>query len=39
MTDLNVADLVAFHRRSGAKATISLTPVIDPSQFGILKPI
>ena len=37
MTDLNVADLVAFHRRSGAKATISLTPVNDPSQFGIVE--
>jgi mannose-1-phosphate guanylyltransferase len=37
MTDLNVADLVAFHRRSGARATISLTPVEDPSQFGIVE--
>jgi len=37
MTDLNVADLVAFHHRSGAKATISLTPVEDPSQFGIVE--
>jgi mannose-1-phosphate guanylyltransferase len=37
MTDLNVADLVAFHRRSGAQATISLTPVDDPSQFGIVE--
>ena len=37
MTDLNVADLVAFHRRSGAQATISLTPVDEPSQFGIVE--
>jgi mannose-1-phosphate guanylyltransferase len=37
MTDLNVADLVTFHRRSGARATISLTPVEDPSQFGIVE--
>jgi mannose-1-phosphate guanylyltransferase len=37
MTDLNVADLVAFHRHSGAQATISLTPVDDPSQFGIVE--
>ena len=37
MTDLNVADLVAFHRRSGAQATISLTPVDDSSQFGIVE--
>ena len=37
MTDLNVADLIAFHARSGAMATISLTPVDDPSQFGIVE--
>jgi mannose-1-phosphate guanylyltransferase len=37
MADLNVAELVTFHRRSGARATISLTPVDDPSQFGIVE--
>lgn len=37
MTDLDVAMLVDFHRRSGARATISLTPVADPSQFGIVE--
>ncbi len=37
ITDLNVADLIAFHARCGAKATISLTPVDDPSQFGIVE--
>jgi mannose-1-phosphate guanylyltransferase len=37
MTDLDVAALVAFHRRSGGEATISLTPVGDPSQFGIVE--
>lgn len=37
MTGLDVASLVAFHRHSGAEATISLTPVDDPSQFGIVE--
>ena len=37
MTDLDVAKLVDFHRRSGGRATISLTPVADPSQFGIVE--
>ena len=37
MTDLDVAKLVDFHRRSEARATISLTPVADPSQFGIVE--
>lgn len=37
MTDLDVADLIAFHKRCGAQATISLTPVDDPSQFGIVE--
>ena len=37
VTDLDVASLVAFHRARGAEATISLTPVDDPSQFGIVE--
>jgi mannose-1-phosphate guanylyltransferase len=37
VTDLDVASLVAFHRDRGAEATISLTPVDDPSQFGIVE--
>jgi mannose-1-phosphate guanylyltransferase len=37
MTDLDLGSLVAFHRRCGAEATISLTPVADPSQFGIVE--
>jgi mannose-1-phosphate guanylyltransferase len=36
MTDLDVADLVAFHRRMGAEATIHLTAVDDPSNFGVV---
>lgn len=37
MTTLDVAALIDFHRRSGGEATISLTPVEDPSQFGIVE--
>jgi len=37
MTSLDVATLIDFHRRSGGEATISLTPVDDPSQFGIVE--
>lgn len=37
MTSLDVGSLIDFHRRSGGEATISLTPVDDPSQFGIVE--
>lgn len=36
MTDLNVADLVATHRSSGADATLHLIGVDDPSAFGVV---
>lgn len=36
LTDLDVSELVAFHRRSDALATIHLTPVEDPSRFGVV---
>lgn len=36
LTDLDVSALVDFHRRRGAEATISLTPVEDPSAFGVV---
>jgi mannose-1-phosphate guanylyltransferase len=36
LTDLDLMDLLDFHRRSGAEATISLTPVEDPSRFGVV---
>jgi mannose-1-phosphate guanylyltransferase len=36
ITDLDVSELVGFHRSSGAEATISLTPVDDPSRFGVV---
>lgn len=36
LTDLDVTALVGFHRRQGAEATIALTPVDDPSRFGVV---
>lgn len=36
LTDLDVAALVRFHREHGAEATIHLTPVPDPSAFGVV---
>lgn len=36
LTDLDVGSLVRFHRRSGAAATIALTPVEDPSRYGVV---
>jgi mannose-1-phosphate guanylyltransferase len=36
LTDLDVGALVAFHRDRGAEATLHLTPVDDPSAFGVV---
>ncbi len=36
LTDCDVSALVAFHRSCRAEATISLTPVEDPSTFGVV---
>ena len=36
LTDLDVAALVAFHRGSGARATLHLIPVDDPSAYGVV---
>ena len=36
LTDIDVAALVAFHRDRQAEATIALTPVDDPSAFGVV---
>jgi mannose-1-phosphate guanylyltransferase len=36
LTALDVDELITFHQRSGAEATISLTPVEDPSRFGVV---
>lgn len=37
ITDLSIADLIAAHRRLGAQATLHLTPVADPSAFGVVE--
>jgi len=37
ITDLDVGHLVAEHRRIGRHATIHLTPVDDPSAFGVVE--
>jgi mannose-1-phosphate guanylyltransferase len=36
LTGLDIGALVAFHHRSGAEATIALTPVEDPSRYGVV---
>ncbi|MDQ6613885.1 MAG: NDP-sugar synthase [Actinomycetota bacterium] len=36
LTDLDVTALVEFHRRRGGAGTISLTPVEDPSRYGVV---
>jgi mannose-1-phosphate guanylyltransferase len=37
LADAPLADLVALHRERGAKATIALSPVLDPSRFGLVR--
>lgn len=37
LTDLDLTDVVARHRASGAEGTIALTPVEDPSAFGLVR--
>ncbi len=36
LTDLSITELVSFHEKSSAVATIALTPVDDPSRFGVV---
>jgi len=36
LTDFDISGLVAFHRERGAEGTIGLTPVEDPSAFGVV---
>jgi mannose-1-phosphate guanylyltransferase len=36
LTDLDIGDLVDFHRQRGAEATIHLIGVADPSSFGVV---
>jgi len=37
LTDFDVNTLVDFHRDRGAEATLHLTPVADPSAFGVVE--
>jgi mannose-1-phosphate guanylyltransferase len=37
LTDLDLGELVAAHRETGALGTIALTPVPDPSAFGLVR--
>lgn len=37
MTDLDLRAMLAYHREKGSKVTISLTPVEDPTQFGLVE--
>ncbi|MBI5701097.1 NDP-sugar synthase [Candidatus Saganbacteria bacterium] len=36
LTDLNISKMVDFHRQKKAKATIALTPVEDPTAYGLV---
>ena len=36
-TELDIADMLAFHRRKGARATIALSWVYDPCAFGVVE--
>lgn len=36
LTALDLSEMLRFHKQSGAKATIALTRVEDPSQFGVV---
>ncbi len=37
LTDLNLRAMVAFHQEKGARATISLAPVDDPTAYGLVQ--
>ncbi len=37
MREADLGELVDFHRSTGAKATILLTPVADPSRYGLVR--
>lgn len=36
LADVDVAQILAFHRKAGAEATMALTEVEDPSPFGVV---
>ena len=37
LREADLAEMVAFHRSTGAKASILLTPVADPSRYGLVR--
>jgi mannose-1-phosphate guanylyltransferase len=37
LRDADLDEIVRFHREAGAKATILLTPVADPSRYGLVR--
>jgi len=37
LTDFNLADIIAFHKRVGALATLTLTRVPNPREFGVVR--
>jgi len=37
LTDLDVGRLIEFHRATGAEASVHLTPVDDPSAYGVVE--
>jgi mannose-1-phosphate guanylyltransferase len=37
LREADLSELVGFHRSTGAKATILLTPVADPSRYGLVR--
>jgi mannose-1-phosphate guanylyltransferase len=37
LTDLDLGEMLAFHRRNSSQITISLTQVEDPSHFGVVE--
>jgi len=36
LTEIDISALARFHRDRGAEGTIALTPVLDPSRFGVV---
>ncbi len=36
-TDIDLTDMLDFHKKKGARVTIALTPVDDPTQFGVVE--
>jgi len=37
LTDINLGKMLDYHKEKGAKATIALVPVADPSKFGLVE--